>query len=303
MNGTVPAQPTRTLETLIGTRRSAHPTRRSRPTPRCLCNGPFPIIVYVHGFGGRVRVALHALRAAGRLCRHRSVVPTLRAITCPAARPTSMWRTSWSDASFVLNQMAHLPAEDADIQQIVNGQRGRHHGRVGCAPGSRSTSATTCTPRDPRVRRRRRDLRCIVLSASSAQQASVRPAGTATPGPTSSLLMLMHGTADPTAPYAKELLEEFGLAPAPKFFVTLKGAPHIRYGPPWEAVAAESMIDFFDRYLKNDPRRVRHGWTPTRTSTVSRACKRRRPGSNSRCLTTASSDAFFQRAVGHPLGS
>ena len=38
--------------------------------------------------------------------------------------------------------------------------------------------------------------------------------------------MLLHGTADPIAPYAKSA-EEFGLAPAPKFFVTLEGARDI----------------------------------------------------------------------------
>ncbi len=63
--------------------------------------------------------------------------------------------------------------------------------------------------------------------------------------------MLVHGTADPSVPYERSS-QEFALAPAPKFFVTLVGAADIRYGPQWEAVTAQSTIDFFDRYLKDE---------------------------------------------------
>ena len=30
------------------------------------------------------------------------------------------------------------------------------------------------------------------------------------------------------------------------------GALHVQFGPPWDQVAAQATIDFFDRYLKNE---------------------------------------------------
>jgi hypothetical protein len=45
--------------------------------------------------------------------------------------------------------------------------------------------------------------------------------------------------------------ESFADAPAPKFFVTLIGAAHIRFGAPWDSVVSHAQADFFDRYLKD----------------------------------------------------
>jgi hypothetical protein len=56
--------------------------------------------------------------------------------------------------------------------------------------------------------------------------------------------------SDPVAPYPLSA-QLFADAPAPKLFVTLEGAPHIRFGPPWESVAIRSQIDFFDCFLEH----------------------------------------------------
>jgi dienelactone hydrolase len=247
-NGSVPARPTRTLETLIAYPAVGTPDPTAETESAPPAKGSFPLIVYVHGFGGGYESPyLHYWAEAGFVV----IAPSF-----PLTRHDAPGGPSYidvanepADVSFVLNQMGHLPAEDADIQQIVNGNEVGIAGASLGAPVALDVGYDS-TLEDPRVG--------AVAAISGASCCPLfgaagvgRPAGTYFQGP-SVPLMLMHGTADPTAPYAKSS-EEFGLAPAPKFFVTLEGAPHIRYGPPWEAVAAQSMIDFFDRYLKNDP--------------------------------------------------
>lgn len=74
-------------------------------------------------------------------------------------------------------------------------------------------------------------------------------------------LLLLHGDADQTVPYVSSQ-HLFGDAPTPKFFVTLHGAPHTAFrqandatspAPPWEPVIVASVLDFLNRYLKDQP--------------------------------------------------
>jgi len=64
-------------------------------------------------------------------------------------------------------------------------------------------------------------------------------------------VMFIHGTADPVAPIEHSAQED-AKAPAPKFLVSLVGAEHVQFGPPWEPIAARATIDFFERYLEDD---------------------------------------------------
>ena len=256
-NFTAPAQPTRTLETLIAYPAvgPAHPYvfHNGTPDPHSEhlgappAKGTFPLIVYAHGFGGGYEsVYLHYWAEAGYVV----IAPSfpLTRHDAPGGPSFDDVANEPGDVSFVLDQMAHLPPEDADIQEIVNGQAVGVMGASLGAPVALDVGYDSVL-RDPRVRA------VAAISGTSCCPllggAGVgRPAGTYFTGP-SVPLMLVHGTADPIAPYAKSS-EEFGLAPAPKFFVTLEGARQIEYGT-WAGIAAQSMIDFFDRYLKNDP--------------------------------------------------
>ena len=74
-------------------------------------------------------------------------------------------------------------------------------------------------------------------------------------------LLLFHGDADHTVPYSSGV-QVFNAAPAPKFFVTLHGAPHTAFRqaqhataapPPWEPVIVMSVLDFLGRYLHGQP--------------------------------------------------
>ena len=88
----------------------------------------------------------------------------------------------------------------------------------------------------------------------------------------------MHGTADKTIPYAngKKIYED---AKAPKFFVSLIGAPHVSFlqlGPPgqkpprWENVDVNSVVDFLDGELNHDPQALRRLAVVGKTKGVAR---------------------------------
>ena len=156
----------------------------------------------------RVRVALHALLGAGRLCRHRPDVPPH--VRRRARRPdANRCDERAGRRELRARRDAPLPAEDADIQQIIDGNR-RHNGRVAGETVALDVEDDR-TLRDPRVSAVAA-LRCIVLSALRRSRRR-RPTGTYFEGPPVPL-MLIHGTADPTVPYATSS-QEFGLAPRP----------------------------------------------------------------------------------------
>jgi hypothetical protein len=46
-------------------------------------------------------------------------------------------------------------------------------------------------------------------------------------------------------------------APSPKAFLTLEGAPHNPFFPPWHDPLIRSVIDFLDGFLDHDPQTIR----------------------------------------------
>ena len=73
-------------------------------------------------------------------------------------------------------------------------------------------------------------------------------------------ILVVHGTADKTIPYAqgKKIYTD---AKAPKFFVSLIGAPHVSFlqlglsqqkTPKWENVDVDSVLDFLNGELEHD---------------------------------------------------
>lgn len=60
-------------------------------------------------------------------------------------------------------------------------------------------------------------------------------------------------------------------AKAPKFLLTMLGAPHIFFGAPYHDQEARSIDSFFDRYLRHDARaltRLEHTGTVPGVSTL-----------------------------------
>ena len=103
--------------------------------------------------------------------------------------------------------------------------------------------------RDPRIK-------------AVVEQSGAGPPGTDTYPVGSIPLMLMHGTADPSVPYAWSV-HDFGVARTPKYLVTLLGAKHIQYDEPWLSISTRASIDFFDGYLKGQDDRLHQLSTDT----------------------------------------
>src|SRR5205823_12605946 len=63
--------------------------------------------------------------------------------------------------------------------------------------------------------------------------------------------MFLHGTADGTVPYYTGVAAYLDF-PAPKFLVSMVGAPHTFFIAQWLPVTWKVLVDFFDRYLKDE---------------------------------------------------
>ncbi len=107
-NGSVPAQPTRTLETLIAYPAVGTPDPTVETDSAAPAKGPFPMIVYVHGFpGGYESPYMHYWAQAGFV-----VVAPMFPLTRHDAPggPTLIDLTNEpGDVSFVLDEMHQLP--------------------------------------------------------------------------------------------------------------------------------------------------------------------------------------------------
>jgi predicted dienelactone hydrolase len=69
-------------------------------------------------------------------------------------------------------------------------------------------------------------------------------------------LLLAHGTADQSLPYVLSVMA-YDDAPSPKAFLTLDGAPHNPFFPPWHDPVIRSVTDFFEGFLDHDPQAIR----------------------------------------------
>jgi hypothetical protein len=66
--------------------------------------------------------------------------------------------------------------------------------------------------------------------------------------------MFVHATADEINPYQASV-SMFDQAQSPKYLLTIDGGSHLEVfvDPPWEPPIAQSMVAFYDQYLKHDP--------------------------------------------------
>ena len=248
-NGGYPGSPTRALPTLILYPARGKPGGVDRPgAPPA--SGSFPLVVFSHGInsnGAAYEPLLRQWAAAGYVV----AAPTfpLSNHDTPGGSTIADYPHQAGDVSFVITAMLRLNRDRAgQFRGVIDSSRVAVVGHSLGAITTLGVGVNSCCA-DPRIR--------AVVSIDGIEL----PFGTGTfftgrPLP----LLLLHGDADQTVPYASSQ-RIFADAPSPKYFVTLHGAPHTSFrqattsaepAPPWEPVVVASVTDFLDRYLKGN---------------------------------------------------
>ena len=247
-NGTYPGAPSRTLPTIL-----AYPAKGD-PAGPVVENAPpiqrgkkFPLLIFSHGYGGNSMSRLADLTE--RLVRVGFVVaaPTfpLSSENAPGGTTQADDANQPGDVSFVITQVLALAREHRSLGKTID----RHEiGVYGNSLGGATTfgvAANSCC-RDARI-----DAAVSLWGGEFPY-----PGGSYFSEPTPPL-MLVHGTDDQLVPYEFSLTAYDG-APSPKAFLTLEGAPHNPFFPPWHGPLVRSVLDFLQGFLEHDSLAIRH---------------------------------------------
>jgi dienelactone hydrolase len=245
-NGSYAGTPTRTLPTLLlyptAGGAGGQPVEGARPLRH---PGGFPLVVFSHGFGASgpaYRPLLQRLAAEGYVV----AAPTfpLSSGAAPGGPALRDYVNQPADVSFVIGRVLRLARADHSLRRTVD----RHD--VGIAGHSLGAITTLGLALNSCCHDRR-------VEAAVAFSGLLLPFGSGTPyaGPIPPL-MLVHGDKDGTVPYSGST-SIYAQAPAPKALLTLLGAPHTPFVPPWLDPTVRSVTDFLDGYLKHDRRALR----------------------------------------------
>jgi dienelactone hydrolase len=214
--------------------RGAAPTRSA---------GPFPLIVFAHGFDitpGPYRRMLQAWARAGYVV----AAPTfpLTSSNAPGGPRESDLVNQPTDVSFVISRVLKA---DAARRGLLSGVIDRRSIAVSGQSDGGSTALAVAYNRnyvDHRIRA------AMILSGAEIPGVS----GYDFPAPAPPLLATQ-GTAD-TSNAPQSTYRYFRIAPRPKFLLSLLGAPHL--GPytneqPQLGIVERETLAFLDRYLKH----------------------------------------------------
>jgi fermentation-respiration switch protein FrsA (DUF1100 family) len=235
-NGDAPAAPSRTLVTDLW-----YPERGGTPAS---ADGPFPLVVFGHGFTASpdsYEGVLRTWASAGYVVAAPAF--PLSNGNAPGGPTQNDVPSQPGDLSFVITQVVRLGADPASpMHGLVDGD---HVGAAGHSMGAVTTmgvALNTCCA-DNRIGA------AVVMSGFEG----TFPAGsyTATDRPP---VLFLHGDHDESISASSGLTAFYDARP-PKYFVTLLGADH---GSPFggspdrpEAqVVLRATVDFLDRYLK-----------------------------------------------------
>jgi dienelactone hydrolase len=243
-NGTYAGASDRTLPVLIMYPATGAPGDQSKPsTPSAKPArraGPFPLIVFSHGFTASGPAYGEVLLR--RIAAHGYVVaaPTfpLSNRNAPGGPKLVDYVNQPADVSFVIDKMLTMNRHDGPLHGLMDR---KEIGAMGHSLGAITTLGVTYNSAnaDPRIK--------AAVPLSGLQLTF--PGGTWT-WPRVPLL-LVHGDKDGTVPYAGST-KSYSKAKAPKFLLTLLGAPHTPFGAPYLDQIVRTIDNFLDRYLRHD---------------------------------------------------
>lgn len=250
-HGSAPATPYRTLSTFVlypavGAP-AAEPVSGAPPASK---GKPFALIVFAHGLdsNGPIYAPLFAHWAAAGFVVAAPTFP-LSNIAAPGGASTVDDIAQPGDLSFVLTQVFALSRARGNVLfGMIDPQRIAAVGHSLGAMTVLAWSEDTCC-QDPRVDA------AVIFDGVEANFGK----GTFFGGHTIPILVL-HGTADETIPYVNGM-KIYHDAKAPKFLVSLIGAPHVSFlqfaitrtkTPIWEHVDVQSVTDFLQLELDHD---------------------------------------------------
>jgi dienelactone hydrolase len=243
-NGSTAGHPGRSLDTTIlypATGPAGGPTRPGAPADRS--GGPYPLIVFAHGFGSSPDgyVGLLERWAAAGYVVAAPRFPLTRS-DAPGGPDLADFAQQPGDMSFVVDRV--LAASASSAGPLAGMVDGRHIGAAGHSLGGVTVLglvANSCC-RDQRV------AAAVVMSGDPISF----PTGRVDFGPSPPLL-LVHGNADPDVPYVSSI-DAYNAAHAPKGLLTVVGGDH---GAPVDPAGrgfvsvVGATTDFFDAYLKH----------------------------------------------------
>jgi dienelactone hydrolase len=240
-NGDAPGAPDRTLPVLVlypaggapggATIANAKPARRA---------GPFPLVVFSHGF--TASGPAYGEWLLRRIAAHGYVVaaPTfpLSNGQAPGGPRLVDYVNQPDDVSFVITRMLAANRANGPLAGLI---AAKHVGAMGHSLGAITTLGVTYN-------------RCCLdrrIDAAVPISGLQLPFGSATWAWPPVPLLLIHGDQDRTVP-VRGSIAAYEDARAPKFLVTLLGAPHTPAGPPYLDIIVNTTVDFFDRYLRGE---------------------------------------------------
>ena len=209
----------------------------------------FPVLVFGHGLGGNPKRYIDLLRpiaSAGYIV----VAPTFplsNSATVGGATVTDEPQQP-GDLRFAMDQVVALGAQPGNpLAGIVDGTR------LAAAGHSLGGITTLDYAYGSGFDRR---LRAAIPISSILNPFSSAAYFTKPMIP----LLLIHGDADDTVPYALGSVTAFATAPSPKALLTIRNGTH-SFGlsgtpgasPAVGSAVVSAMVDFLDRYLKDDP--------------------------------------------------
>jgi dienelactone hydrolase len=265
-NGSFPGAPYRTLLTAIYYPATGAPTHQlTVKAPFDTTHGPYPLILFGHGDGGRgvgYEAVLKQWASAGYVVAAPDYPLSNR--NAPGGwdfvRGAVDVKNQPADASFVISQVLKLDKSKKLVGGTIDP---KHIGAAGHSLGAITTYGLVYSAccRDMRI------AAAIPVSGSQGLGPADSPTnyfqGVNTP------LLSLHGNADPLQPYQNDL-DGWAKANPPKFFLTFLGAGHLLFSlqPPCaagpcptgvQAIALQkATVDFWDRYLKGDTAALGH---------------------------------------------